>query len=230
MIKPKIVLSLSDTDTCIGHSKSIPNGVDIIEARIDRFKHLTPDYVLSVLGKLKRFNRPIIGTIRKKQEGGSFNFSEERRFELFKNIINLIDIMDIELSSSNYPSWRRLIEQAHKMKKKVIISYHNLKMTPKDFLLEQAILRAKRRGADIIKIACLARQLYDVRILLELTLKYSKTVPLISLSLGRIGSISRIVFPLAGSIFTYAYLDKTFAPGQIPLEVLRNEVNRYYLT
>lgn len=232
MARPKIVLSISDQDLRIlkkGRQDAL-DGVDLIEARIDRFKQFNPDYVLGILEEIRRFKLPTIGTIRKKDEGGSFSLDERKRFELFKSILPLVDIIDIELSSSNNPLWKNLIERSYRMKKKIIISYHNLKKTPENHILERIIIKAERLGADIIKIACFARKIYNVQKLLELTIKHSKRIPLVSLSLGRVGSISRIAFPLAGSIFTYTYIDRQFAPGQIPLKMLKEEIKRYYLT
>jgi hypothetical protein len=54
--------------------------------------------------------------------------------------------------------------------------------------------------------------------------------PLVAIAMGHAGTVSRIAFPAAGSLLTYASADgeEPTAPGQLPLRMLRRELARYY--
>ena len=56
----------------------------------------------------------------------------------------------------------------------------------------------------------------------------NKSKNIITISLGDIGSISRLVFPALGSLITYAYLNKPSGPGQRPLDELCEHLRTYY--
>lgn len=226
--RPKIVLSLLERSNYKSLTKFRLKGVDIIELRIDRFKQFNPDYVIRQVKIIKRFGLPIIGTIRQKDEGGGASFGEDVRLEIFKAVIPLIDAVDIELFSRDN-ILRNVIEQAHKLGKIIILSYHNLKTTPHNRFLKYCISEAEKRDADIVKIACFAGKFTDVARLLALTIEHHKIIPLVTISLGKRGAISRIVFPLAGSLLTYTYLGRPFAVGQIPLVLLKSEMKRYLI-
>jgi 3-dehydroquinate dehydratase-1 len=88
------------------------------------------------------------------------------------------------------------------------------------------VKKAKSQGADIIKIAAMARDAEDVARLMCFTAARSENM--VSIAMGEHGAISRIIAPLFGSLFTYAFVDKAVAPGQIPLEELVKELKKYY--
>ena len=218
---PRIALVIGDRENLrvIG-----PGKVDFLELRVDQFQKTNPAYVTQVIKSRKKTGLPLILTIRAKKEGGRKSVPDKVRIELFNSVITLVDAVDIELNSVII---KRIIRLAHSNKKPVIASYHNFKITPDIEKLKFLILKAKRQGADIVKIAVKANKMTDVTGLLELTLKY-KQKNLITISLGNIGVISRLFFPLAGSLLNYAYLNKPSASGQLPLSVLRQYLSLYY--
>lgn len=221
--KPRIVLPVSDCDV-----KNIPyakvNGVDIIEARIDLFKKTNSDYVIKILNEFKKYKLPIIATIRIEQEGGSSVLSDNERFYLFKEILQFVDAIDVELASKIILA--KTIKIAKNYKKTVIISYHNFKLTPSNTYLGGLIGKAKRLGADIVKLACLAQNKDDLKRMAQITLN-SHNKNIVTISLGDKGKVSRVFFPFIGSLMTYTCLSKSFAPGQIPLEALHEFLQRF---
>jgi 3-dehydroquinate dehydratase-1 len=52
--------------------------------------------------------------------------------------------------------------------------------------------------------------------------------PLVTLSMGEIGMLSRVAAPLFGSLFTYTFVGEAVAPGQLPFGELVAEMRRYY--
>ncbi len=85
--------------------------------------------------------------------------------------------------------------------------------------------QASGRGAHIVKIATLAKTAHDVQRLLQVTLA-QRGQPLVTIAMGRVGSVSRLAFPLAGSLLTYTSLRP--AHGQIPLTRLIADLQFYY--
>jgi 3-dehydroquinate dehydratase-1 len=90
-------------------------------------------------------------------------------------------------------------------------------------VLDGKFIEAAHLGADIAKVAVMPKDPQDVLVLLAATLKASQTlgVPLISMSMGGLGSLSRIMGWVYGSAATFAVGKGSSAPGQIAIEELR---------
>ncbi|MDD5675184.1 MAG: type I 3-dehydroquinate dehydratase, partial [Chitinivibrionales bacterium] len=66
----------------------------------------------------------------------------------------------------------------------------------------------------------------DVTCLFEFTGQCA--MPVVALSMGEYGTISRLLAPLFGSLFTYGYIGEAVAPGQISIHQLIQDLRRYY--
>ena len=104
----------------------------------------------------------------------------------------------------------------------MIMSDQNLASTPAQQLLSAKFLEAERLGADIAKVAVIASRPEDVLTLLDATAQTSKrcAIPLIAVSMGRPGSLSRALAWVYGSAVTFAFGHRSSAPGQISIEDL----------
>ncbi len=195
---------------------------DIIEWRVDYYEDVKyVDKVKVVLEEIRNIltNKPIIFTFRSAKEGGEKEVSRKFYFQLNKAIVltGLIDIVDIELFNDEIEI-KQLINIAHKNNVAVIISNHDFQKTPSK---EEIILRLKRAaelGGDIPKIAVMPKSIEDLIILLDATRimkeKYMDR-PIVTISMGGKGLISRLTGELFGSDLTFAAAKKTSAPGQI---------------
>ena len=219
--KPRIAITVTDREDSPAIKAAHP---DILEIRIDQFRKLGPDYVRNIITSKRKAGLPLILTVRSQEEGGQRRISDKVKLDFFRANISLVDAVDIELKS---PLLNEIIHLAKKNKKISLISWHNFKATPDEQALSKILLRAKKKGGDIVKIAAWARTMEDVIRLARWTLE-NKARNLITISLGGLGSISRLLFPLLGSLITYAYIRKPIAPGQIPLEELREHLRLYY--
>ena len=85
------------------------------------------------------------------------------------------------------------------------------------------IIEAEVEGADIAKLAVTPQAADDVLVLLQATLSASQRVqiPVITMSMGGIGAVTRLCGWLYGSVMTFAVGKGSSAPGQIPIEDLR---------
>jgi 3-dehydroquinate dehydratase-1 len=150
---------------------------------------------------------------------GKFN-DNERMALLETAILSGAAYLDIELEMP-LKMKKPLIKLAKENGCKVIISYHNFTTTPPLPELRSIILKCRKAGADIVKIACQIVNTSDVANLLSL---YNSEKNIISFGMGLDGLITRIAAPLLGAEFTYASVDRNnqTGPGQVTGEEMRS--------
>ena len=99
----------------------------------------------------------------------------------------------------------------------MIASNHHFHETPAQETLLEILTKMDQMGADILKIAVMPQSRKDVLTLLsateEMDLRTAK--PLITMSMGPVGMISRLCGELFGSALTFGTVGKASAPGQI---------------
>ena len=86
-------------------------------------------------------------------------------------------------------------------------------------------------GADIAKVAVMPKNYKDVLILLNATLKARTEhleIPIITMSMGPEGGVTRLAGGLFGSDLTFAIGKEASAPGQIPIGDLRQAMSVLY--
>jgi 3-dehydroquinate dehydratase-1 len=105
----------------------------------------------------------------------------------------------------------------------LILSYHNFKATPPAAELAATFRKAETLGGDVAKVAVMPQKLHDVLTLLEATLDASESlaIPVLTMSMGGYGSLSRMIGWTFGSVITFAVGQSSSAPGQIPIDDLR---------
>ena len=85
------------------------------------------------------------------------------------------------------------------------------------------IIECVEMGADVAKIAVMPQSREDVMTLMEATMEadHSLDIPVVTMSMGRLGVLSRLAGTLTGSAMTFASVGEASAPGQIPIEQMR---------
>ncbi len=210
MHKPRICGVITNSDLAV-IDEAGPS-VDLFELRLDLIGDSWPKVAESI-------NKPWIATCRLKTEGGAWHESEARRKEvLLKACQSGATMVDLELAT---PNLKRLVPLI-KHKARLIISYHNFKVTPTAHELRRLAARQFDAGADIAKISTWANGLDDNINLLNLAHEFHQKEVIIT-SMGEKGIISRILSPLAGSAFTFVSVKKGFesAEGQLTAPELR---------
>src|SRR5512138_765795 len=191
-------------------------GLKLAEIRLDRMR-------VGVKGVQRIFSSPVrlIATCRP----GLMPEAKRRRL-LLTAIGAGAAFVDVEFESA-VETLRAVIRQARAANCRVIVSYHDFDRTPSRPCLDEVVARAFAAGADIVKIACMARGPRDNARLLGLL---DSPRPLIVVGMGPRGRITRIAAPLLGGVLTYATGDGGLetAPGQMTaaslerlIEVLR---------
>jgi len=189
------------------------SGVDLFEIRVD----LLNKPIDKIINYIKEISTPLIGTIRETES------NRNNRVELFKAIAPHVDCVDIELGT---PKWREMTDGAKSANAIIMISEHDFEKTPDINGLNDIVKRSLDMGAQIVKIAVMANDSRDVTRLLRFT-EDCKT-PVVTIAMGDIGMVSRVIAPLFGSLFTYGYLGKPVAPGQLSALRLAKELNLYF--
>jgi len=184
-----------------------PLPCDVVELRADGFPDL-PNWI--EIGKqIERTGRPVIATLRLAKEGGKWLEEDAARWPLLERAIQNLTSVDVELNSELAA---RVGEKCVELGKASIVSHHDFDKTPSFTEMEDILNRALKLG-KIGKIAARADTEEDVAKLRKL-LQQSWSGPICVIGMGALGRETRLTFPLAGSCFTYGYLDVPGAPGQ----------------
>lgn len=191
----------------------IEKGADILEFRIDALKE--PD-ISEIRQTIEEINFPTIATNRINTEGGSFNGSEEERINILYECCDLADYVDIELQSDD--------EYINKIKETgitTIVSYHDFEKTP-DLNEIMYIVEKEHELGDIAKVAFMPQNLEDTLTILAVLSHCRDTI---AISMGDLGSYTRIMASKFDSPITFAAGRDATAPGQIDIETMKALLN-----
>ena len=129
--------------------------------------------------------------------------------------------VDIELSCGEERA-ARLAELAKSRGISVVLSKHDFHQTPPKEEIAATLRRMKALGADLPKYAVMPRTPGDVLALLAATWEASSEIgPVITMSMGELGKITRAGGGVFGSCLTFGAGLNASAPGQIDAENLR---------
>jgi len=211
-----VITAIIDEYICSDELCKLKNdGIKLFEIRVDCFNTPLPEitnYVKSIKNTLAM---PFIGTVRETERNRS------NRIDYFREILPFVDCVDIELGT---PISDEIISCCKDQV--IMISEHDFNKTPADDELHNIVNRALNQGAQIVKIATMAHNFNDVHRLLKFT-ENCKT-PLVTIAMGSFGAISRVIAPLFGSLFTYGFIKREVAPGQLSVTKLIEEFKLYY--
>ncbi|AME09887.1 MULTISPECIES: type I 3-dehydroquinate dehydratase [Gemella] len=199
---------------------------DLVEWRIDFFDKVEEQGEVSELSKKIRkiIDRPLLVTFRTKKEGGVLELSDNKYFEVYNEVVENgnIDLLDVELFMP-VEEVSALIEKAHVNDVKIVMCNHDFDKTPVRDEIVNRLTAMSKKGADICKIAVMPNSNKDVITLLDATriAKEKINQPLITMSMGALGMISRVSGEVFGSTATFGAAKQSSAPGQVPVAQLR---------
>lgn len=230
--KPKICIPLVDaTRKSLADSarRVLAYPCDLIEWRADYYNtKYDPEETAAAIQTLRSIlgDFPILYTMRTGREGGMSELTDE---EYERTIVTTIesarpDLIDIELSRGD-DFMKDMVARAHDRGIAVVASCHAFRNTPPKEELVETMRRMQVLGADIAKYAVMPNSPRDVIELLDATLtmqeKYDDT-PLITMSMGKPGIVSRLCGEVFGSCLTFGTAGASSAPGQIPADQLKH--------
>lgn len=197
---------------------------DVVELRADLFDDPTPLGVVGALRRLRTAPRPVLLTVRSGDEGGRA-MPDALRADIYRAGVEHADAVDVEIASVDLVA--EVLPLARAARKLVVLSAHDFDGTPARAALQALVDQAFALGADVAKLATVTHAPADLRTLLEVTLA-TRDRGVVTLGMGPLGPLSRVVLPAAGSLMTFAAADRPTAPGQLPLAELASLVRRLF--
>lgn len=200
---------------------------DMLEWRVDALQGVTGRVVASLVPELRRVigQLPLLFTCRIDSEGGMQPLAQEKRLEIFAAALagGEIDLVDVELcNGKEFIDQVRAWTQAKECG--LVLSHHDFRATPDADQLLATLVASQAAGADIAKVAVMPQSSSDVLSLLtacDRARQGAVDIPLIAISMGAMGVISRVAGALFGSDITFAAGSEVSAPGQLPIEEMR---------
>lgn len=210
--------------------RSIP--VDLVEWRADWFDGVSDfSQVRAVLQQLREIvgNLPLLFTFRTAKEGGQRDMEPPvyAQWNIQAAQSGYVDLVDVELFTGT-DTVKEVVENAHNVGVKVVVSNHDFHQTPDRETILQRLCMMQDLGADIPKIAVMPQSPQDVLTLLaateEMVRLYAKR-PIITMSMGGTGAISRLCGEVFGSAVTFGSATRASAPGQMEVQHLHGVLN-----
>lgn len=202
--------------------------VDVVEWRVDHFSGMadTPA-VLDAAHALARLLGPVplLVTCRTSAEGGAAALDPDAYGELLSALAasGAADLLDLE-HRRPHDVVTAVVTAAHQHAVPLIASDHDFAATPPAEEIVARLRAMQELGADVAKIAVMPRRRADVLTLLDATRTMAEEhadIPIITMSMGPLGVVSRIAGHLFGSAATFASAGTASAPGQVEVEDLR---------
>ncbi len=198
---------------------------DIIEWRLDFFDDGDIGSLLHAAAILRaRTPLPILATFRSKPEGGERDLPTAEYTKVLAAIAasGSVSVIDVEMSRGT-EAVGKVILAAHSSGVSVVASAHFFASTPARGELVALLRSMEDAGGDVAKVACMPSDPGDALTLLQATWEASQQmrIPLITMSMGQIGAVTRAVGGLFGSVATFATVGAASAPGQVPVDELK---------
>lgn len=202
---------------------------DLAEFRIDLLDFANDTKQVIALGQELRqilATKPIIATIRTHNEGGKLTISDADYGKTYQAYLNqpqpFMDMLDVEMFRDQQVV-KNTVKLAHDKKVLIVMSNHDFQKTPSEDEIVKRLLKQDELGADILKIAVMPQSKQDVFTLMNATLKVSQQSkkPLLTMSMGKLGTISRIATANMGGSFSFGMIGEASAPGQIDVTQLK---------
>jgi 3-dehydroquinate dehydratase-1 len=200
---------------------------DIVEWRIDFLLDLSELTVINIRQVHEILNKPMIFTWRTVDEGGKLTYHHDRYQSVYHDAIQAgIEAVDIEVTLlADQQDLLKLIPKDVQ----VIGSKHNFRATPAH--LDACLAQMTKLPIDVAKLAVMPNDATDVERLLQATATVANEsdVPLITMSMGELGMVSRELGYQFGSQLTFAVVNEASAPGQMPLATLLHKWGESYV-
>ncbi|CAM0766083.1 3-dehydroquinate dehydratase [Acinetobacter baumannii] len=228
-VKTIVPITAKTKEQALAQAQVIANtaDADLAEFRIDLLSFASDTKQVIALGhELKKIlgNKPMIATIRTKNEGSQLEISDADYGKTYQAYLKnpFMDWLDVEMFRDQKVV-SEIVQKAHQKKVLVVISNHDFQKTPSQDEIEKRLLKQDQMGADVLKIAVMPKSKQDVFTLMNATLKVSQqtTKPLLTMSMGQLGTISRVATANMGGSYSFGMIGQASAPGQIDVTKLK---------
>ena len=226
--RPKIILPIVEESEAavLAQGRAFAAlAADCVEFRADWFAAWQDEAALArCLAGLRAAigEKLLLVTLRTRAEGGQAAASPSEYAAFCRRVwrSGCADLLDIEFYTAG-DALPALIAEAHAAGTAVVCSSHDFARTPPQEEMLRRLCAMQAAGADLPKLAVMPRSRRDVLALLSATAALAdEGVPVITMSMGALGAVSRLCGEAMGSAMTFASAGKASAPGQIALDAL----------
>ena len=190
---------------------------DIIEWRTD---FLPKEAILQVAPAIfeKFAGRELLFTLRTRAEGGEIDLDSAEYVQIIKDVAQLYQPEYIDFE---YFSHKDVFEEMLDFPN-LVLSYHNFQETPENMM--EILSELTSLTPKVVKVSVMAHTEQDVLDLMNFTRGFKTLNPeqeYVTISMGKVGKVSRITSDVTGSSWSFASLDEASAPGQISLSSMK---------
>ena len=190
---------------------------DIIEWRAD---FLPKESILQVAPAIfeKFACRELLFTLRTRAEGGEIDLDSAEYVQIIKDVAQLYQPEYIDFE---YFSHKDVFEEMLDFPN-LVLSYHNFQETPENMM--EILSELTSLTPKVVKVSVMAHTEQDVLDLMNFTRGFKTLNPeqeYVTISMGKVGKVSRITSDVTGSSWSFASLDEASAPGQISLSSMK---------
>ena len=190
---------------------------DIIEWRAD---FLPKEAILQVAPAIfeKFAGRELLFTLRTRAEGGEIDLDSAEYVQIIKDVAQLYqpEYIDFEFFSHK-DVFEEMLDFPN-----LVLSYHNFQETPENMM--EILSELTSLTPKVVKVSVMAHTEQDVLDLMNFTRGFKTLNPeqeYVTISMGKMGKVSRITSDVTGSSWSFASLDEASAPGQISLSSMK---------
>jgi 3-dehydroquinate dehydratase type I len=202
-------------------ARQLPRDCDMVEVRLD-LTGLCGGEWMDLCAAIQAHGMPVLLTVRDESEGGAWRGREAERLALYLAGLKSVSAVDVEIRA---PALEILVQAAHRRGRTVVGSFHDFSGTPDLARLCAIEARIRRMGADVAKLATRVKTAADLARLFAVPANAKG--PVCVMGMGKLGSVSRVALPCAGSCLAYGSLQKATAPGQLNCRELSKELMRW---
>jgi 3-dehydroquinate dehydratase I len=220
---PTLVVPFTDQTLLAELRRAHAEGLHFAEARVDLFQDRSVESVRAVVRRVAKV-LPVLLTVRSSKEGGAWEGDDAGRLALYRALAPEVAAVDVEIASAIRAD---VVRVARRARRPVVLSHHDFRTTPSDRVLDAVVARGEKAGADVVKLAVAVP---DDRAVARLAAVFARhpSSRLVLIGMGEHGKKTRVLFPALGSLFTFAALGRSTAPGQLGFRQMRSELEKNY--
>jgi 3-dehydroquinate dehydratase/shikimate dehydrogenase len=195
--------------------------IDGVELRLDHFEKIDLEALKNFL---KTCGVPVMFTVRRNDQGGTFRGTENERLALIESVCALQPaFLDLEYDVPQ--DFRKKLFETYP-NVSLLSSYHDFSHTPQD--IEGVFNKIKIPYAHIYKMAFAAKSCIDSLRFFEFMQSRQGDEKIIGLCMEEDGKMTRILAPIFGSFLIYSTIVEglALAPGQMAAKELQ-EIYRF---
>jgi 3-dehydroquinate dehydratase I len=201
---------------------SIRESCDIAEIRLDLLFSAHRPISSADWSHLKE--SPLLFTARRKEEGGAHSLNIAQRIDLLEKASEQAAWIDVEVASID--EMTPFLDNLKERKIPWLASFHDFEHLPPTRELEWAAKRALDAGANLFKAAVKLESTSDLARLADFQLA-DHGIPVATMGMGALATVSRLLCAQCGSRFNYGYLGEvSTAPGQWDSALLKTAISR----